>query len=347
MHAVFTFDEGTGGQLLDGAPAGGLIHGTLLGGPVWVRSGPTPPAVVRHEGTQQDFGGAWRTPSSNKSRDVDGDQFVNRAPAKPFYLTSMEAMTGSYPGNERYAFIDDPENPGTTFMTGTQNPAPGSGQSANVFRFTLNAYAIGRLIRVGVMIDHLDNAAYNPASLRLVQVTGGAAGGGRDGTFAPVMNHGNLNLTECAIVQNQCRGFSYGPILNYRFGRLRFTRCTLSGNQSTEGAGGAVNNQFGSVVLRQCTLSDDGGPTLTMALLPDSPAVDVGSSVPEPGVDGFDQRGSGYARRSGPGGWLDGASGHRRWAVGTFRPGRECPGQGRLCLRGRLRQSHRRATCPL
>jgi hypothetical protein len=92
MHAVFTFDEGAGSQLLDGAPAGGLNHGTLLGGPFWVRSGPTPPAVVRYEGTQQDFGGGWRTPSSNKSRDVDGDmifgtdghQFVNRAPAKPF-----------------------------------------------------------------------------------------------------------------------------------------------------------------------------------------------------------------------------------------------------------------------
>ncbi|MBL9173103.1 MAG: LamG domain-containing protein, partial [Verrucomicrobiales bacterium] len=181
MQAVFSFDEGTGSQLSDGAPAGGLTHGTLLGGPVWVRSGPTPPAVVRYEGTQQDFGGAWRTPSSTKSRDVDGDQifgtdgyqFVNRAPAKPFYLASMEAVTGSYAGNEAYAFIDDPENPGTTFMTGTQNPAPGSGQSADVFRFTLNAHAVGRLIRVGVMIDHLDNAAYNPASLRLVQITGG------------------------------------------------------------------------------------------------------------------------------------------------------------------------------
>jgi hypothetical protein len=60
MHAFFTFDEGTGSQVLDGAPAGGLTHGTLLGGPAWVRSGPTPPAVVRYEGTQQDFGGGWR-----------------------------------------------------------------------------------------------------------------------------------------------------------------------------------------------------------------------------------------------------------------------------------------------
>lgn len=236
--------------------------------------------------------------------------------------------------------------------------------------------------------------------------------GGGYVTFAPVVNHGNMNLTECAIVQNQCRAFSYGPILNYASGRLRFTRCTLSGNQSTEGAGGAVNNQFGSVVLRQCTLSDNiapeggairtlegsvdliectlagnvaisggaihldvpmgpasgaslrlqnclvagnraatgpdihgrvasngnnligiwdqneplvntsgqpdrvgtpaapldarllpladnGGPTLTMALQTNSPAIDVGSSVPEPGVDAFDQRGRGFARRSG------------------------------------------------
>lgn len=255
----------------------------------------------------------------------------------------------------------------------------------------------------------------NHATLEISGLTlreGVSARGGRDGTFAPVVNHGNLNLTECAVVQNQCRGFSYGPIINYASGRLRFTRCTLSGNQSTEGAGGAVNNQFGSVVLRQCTLSDNiapeggairtlegsvdliectlagnlaisggaiqvdaptvpapvaslrlrnclvagnraatgpdirgrvtsngnnligiwdqnepwvntsgqpdrvgtpaapldarllpladnGGPTLTMALQTNSPAIDVGSSVPEPGVDGFDQRGRGYARRSG------------------------------------------------
>lgn len=50
---------------------------------------------------------------------------------------------------------------------------------------------------------------------------------------------------------------------------------------------------------RLLPLADNGGPTLTMALLPDSPAIDVGSSVLEPGVDGFDQRGMGFARRSG------------------------------------------------
>lgn len=168
----------------DGVPAFGLAHGMLLGGPTWVRSGPMPPAVITYEGTHQDLGGTWRSSGIAKTRDVDGDhvlgtdgyQLVNLPPAKPSYFSTMEPLTGSYSGNASYAFIDDPLNPGSTFMTGTQNPAPGAGRSADVFRFTLNAQAVGRLIRVGVLIDHLDNAAYNPASLRLVQTVGGVVG---------------------------------------------------------------------------------------------------------------------------------------------------------------------------
>ncbi len=184
MYALYSFDEGSGTQLLDGAPAFGLADGTLLGGPTWVRSGPMPPAVITYEGTHQDLGGTWRSSGLAKTRDVDGDhvlgtdgyQLVNLPPAKPSYFSTMEPLTGSYSGNPAYAFIDDPLNPGATFMTGTQNPAPGAGRSADVFRFTLNAQAVGRLIRVGVLIDHLDNAAYNPASLRLVQTVGGVVG---------------------------------------------------------------------------------------------------------------------------------------------------------------------------
>ncbi len=184
MYALYSFDEGSGTQLRDGAPAFDLAHGNLVGGPTWVRSGPMPPAVITYEGTHQDLGGTWRSSGIAKTRDVDGDhvlgtdgyQLVNLPPAKPSYFSTMEPLTGSYSGNASYAFIDDPLNPGATFMTGTQNPAPGAGRSADVFRFTLNAQAVGRLIRVGVLIDHLDNAAYNPASLRLVQTVGGVVG---------------------------------------------------------------------------------------------------------------------------------------------------------------------------
>jgi hypothetical protein len=45
-------------------------------------------------------------------------------------------------------------------------------------------------------------------------------------------------------------------------------------------------------------LADNGGPTLTHALLPGSPALDAGSPNPIPGLD-FDQRGPGFPRRSG------------------------------------------------
>jgi hypothetical protein len=50
---------------------------------------------------------------------------------------------------------------------------------------------------------------------------------------------------------------------------------------------------------RVLPLADNGGPTLTMALLPDSPAIDVGGGVVDPASDGFDQRGKGFGRRNG------------------------------------------------
>ena len=52
---------------------------------------------------------------------------------------------------------------------------------------------------------------------------------------------------------------------------------------------------------RLLPLADNGGQTLTMALLPDSPAVDAGDNVLDVAADPFDQRGEGFARYSGNG----------------------------------------------
>ena len=58
----------------------------------------------------------------------------------------------------------------------------------------------------------------------------------------------------------------------------------------------AGGTQFGVDPLLDA-LAANGGPTLTMALLPGSPAKDAGP-VPEPAFPGseFDQRGDGFAR---------------------------------------------------
>ena len=54
------------------------------------------------------------------------------------------------------AHMDDPLDPEGLFQTGTMNPFPGAGASADIFRFVLNTNAVGRRIRVGLLVDNLD-----------------------------------------------------------------------------------------------------------------------------------------------------------------------------------------------
>ena len=68
----------------------------------------------------------------------------------------------------------------------------------------------------------------------------------------------------------------------------------LIGN--TDGSSGWVGTDLLNVDPKLGPLQDNGGPTLTMALLPGSPAIDAGSNdlIP-PGVL-YDQRGPGFQR---------------------------------------------------
>lgn len=137
-------------------------------------------ANISFVGFQTDFGSNWRKPSVGKPLDpdpdniigTDGYHFVNRPPLWPSYLTGTEILTSTFPGISGYSFIDDPIAMPFLFLTGTMNPNPGTGVSADIFKITLASPAVGRTIRVTLMVDNLDITAFNAASLTLVQTNG-------------------------------------------------------------------------------------------------------------------------------------------------------------------------------
>jgi predicted outer membrane repeat protein len=100
----------------------------------------------------------------------------------------MTILTSTYPGNGSYAQMDDPTNLPAPFRTGTMNPAPGTGTNADLFQFSLTGNVTNRTIRVGLMVDNLDVAGYNAASLTLVQTNGMGATNGPIATTAGVFN---------------------------------------------------------------------------------------------------------------------------------------------------------------
>jgi hypothetical protein len=196
LHAYYRFDAGAGANAVDSAPAGGLAHGALSNGPLWVTS-PVPPAAVVHAGNHTDLGPGWRSYYPVKPLNLDGDNIlgtdgyhlVNLPPVLPAYLASAVILSGTFPGNDDYSYLDDPNSLGSQFLTGTMNPNPGPGGSADLFGFTLNAGAAGRTIRVGLLVDNLDGAAWNAASLTLVQANGPPASNGPVATVAPAFNN--------------------------------------------------------------------------------------------------------------------------------------------------------------
>src|SRR5262249_10806649 len=135
-----------------------------------------------------------------------------------------------------------------------------------------------------------------------------AAGGG----LCDVSN-GAISLSNCTLSGNSA---SQGGGMAASTLNVTLTNCTISKNSATNGGGLlnqegalalvntiAVENTNGDVVggytdgganltsgiLHLAPLGDYGGPTLTMALLPGSPAIGAGMSGP--GIPAVDERG--------------------------------------------------------
>ncbi len=137
--------------------------------------------------------------------------------------------------------------------------------------------------------------------------------------------YGTLTVTNSTLAHNSAH--CGGGIRNYMFSTLKLTNSLVGGNTATlwapdvenylgtidaaynviqDGAGSGIvdgvnGNQVGvDPLLDPAGLQDHGGPTQTIALQPDSPAIDAGSNAEAVGPDGqplaYDQRGPGFPR---------------------------------------------------
>ena len=135
-----------------------------------------------------DGGGYWRTAAAAKPNDIDGDnilgtdgfRYVTDNPggnglndvvsSAPSYASLDNLVTNNFRGNGNYTNIDNPA--GGILRSGTYNPvdaaisAEGSFISFGTIDFTSAAIA-GQTVRIGLMVDNLDNIIFNSHFLRL------------------------------------------------------------------------------------------------------------------------------------------------------------------------------------
>jgi hypothetical protein len=150
-----------------------------------------------------------------------------------------------------------------------------------------------------------------------------------------IANGGTLTAFHSSIIGNRALTSGGGGMDLIGFGIEHLDHCLVAGNYRQTGtqpddltlqpdvdsasfcligdansAGGIIHGINGNIVgnggvgtlaissILDTNLADNGGPTLTHALLPGSPAIDVGTNGAIAGLT-FDQRGSGYPRRFG------------------------------------------------
>lgn len=154
-----------------------------------VQAGTGRGATITYSGSNLDLGKNWRTAATPKL-DIDGNNVLGTdgwyvtgsaiGTAKlvsPRYVRpgTMWIVAPEYAGNGNYYAIDNPNTtPGaspTTVLTGTKNPFPGTNVESEVYRFTVTG-SVPSVFRLGVMVDNLDAAGYNPNGMRLVQQGG-------------------------------------------------------------------------------------------------------------------------------------------------------------------------------
>jgi len=170
-----------------------IIFGVLLGTSKTGRSG-----TITYVTTDFDLGSGWRTPTVPNDiapsgiLGTDGWYVAGNEGSTelPTYLTSLIPNGSIYGGNSNYASIDDPATtPGLTpslIQSGTLNPFPGTGDPTVDLTFTFGA-EVPAVVQLGLMIDNLDSAGFNPDSLQVVEV-GGPGVSAVVNTTAPAYN---------------------------------------------------------------------------------------------------------------------------------------------------------------
>jgi hypothetical protein len=134
---------------------------------------------------------------------------------------------------------------------------------------------------------------YNTGTLTVTSATlsGNAARGLVPGAGGGIANAGTLTIRNTLVAGNTAAG---SPDVS---GALNSPGHNLIGD-GTGGSGFAASDLVGTssnpIDPKLGPLQDNGGPTQTMALLPDSPAIDAGDNAFAPGP--YDQRGPGFPR---------------------------------------------------
>jgi hypothetical protein len=143
--------------------------------------------TITYAATDFDLGSGWRTSTVSKT-DIDANEVLGTdgwyvagndgSTDLPAYLTSLITNSSIYGGNSSYASIDNPNTtPGLTpslIQSGTLNPFPGDGSTTIDLTFTFGVI-VPSVVQLGLMIDNLDIAAYNPDALQVIQVGGPGA----------------------------------------------------------------------------------------------------------------------------------------------------------------------------
>jgi YVTN family beta-propeller protein len=227
---------------------------------------------LSYTGTQFSVGSAWRTLSLAKPFDLDEDNVLgsdgyyvignNQRTNQPAYVASWSQPTSTYGGSSGYAYIDDPAvvPPGTaTIYSGTANP---SGSDVLIFSFVLGATAPEHF-RLGMMMDGVDNASYNPDSVQLKVIGGGGLQTAVISTTGASYNDSNPDWLFFDVI-NFSAGSEIGVYSSGGFNTLQafaFDRAANPLLPVVDNADGATNVLATSAWLTGNLVSTGGAPT--------------------------------------------------------------------------------------
>ena len=233
---------------------------------------------------------------SGNSAHLGGGGLENIGAAATMTLNNcaVSGNTGGYGGG----LYNDGGTATITGCTVSGNSASGDGGLRNEGTATITDCTISG--------NYSDNEGGGMASYGTLTLTGCTVSGNSAQTFGGGVNIvGTATITDCTVSANSA--LEIGGLWNDG-GTATITDCTVSGNSANGDGGGLYSNQYASTTLINtivagqtaggdisgpytgsnnfiggnpllAPLGNYGGPTQTMALLPDSPAIGAGTAV--------------------------------------------------------------------
>ena len=158
------------------------MKNTLITASLIAMTGMTSAATIAYSGSVLDNSGSevteWRTASTTKSMDIDGDNIYGTFGGIAFGAAEVGAMkyiggqaqVGPFPG---YATIDDINGGVDRQVKTTTNSQVGTTDIVMLTFELKTAVAADQILRVGIATDGLDGGQFAPGSIGLSEVGGG------------------------------------------------------------------------------------------------------------------------------------------------------------------------------